>query len=81
MHVVEPERERACLEGDRNPCRIALETGIDVEPPLARRIVERDVVEIPVEENVLTSPVKERAGLVNPRCLSPASCLPVPPAI
>ena len=65
-HAVDAEREGALLEGRGRLRRIALEPGIDVEPAIARRVVDVDVVEVAGEEDVLIAPVEERARLELP---------------
>src|SRR4051812_16195535 len=66
-HAVDAEREGALLERRRRLGRVALEPGVDVEPALARGVVDVDVVEVAAKENILGPPVEERAGLELPR--------------
>src|SRR6188768_1063771 len=65
-HPVDAEREGALLEGRGSLRRIPLEPRVDVEPAIARRVLDVDVVEIAVEEDVLAAPVEQRARLELP---------------
>src|SRR5688572_13884368 len=82
-HAVDAEREGALLEGSRDPRRIAFESCVDVEPLLACRVIERDVVEVSAEENILTPQSSNAPGWysqVPVTCQLPASAASTPPS-
>src|SRR5687767_522179 len=61
-HAVDAEWERALLKVRRHPSGIFLEACVGVEPAIGCRIVELDVVEVPVEKDI-ARPLEQRAGL------------------
>ena len=59
--AVDPQREEPLLKVCRHARRAPLEARVDVEPLIERRIVERDVVDIAIEEHV--AELQQRARL------------------
>src|SRR5205085_9985940 len=76
-NAVHAEREQPCLKFCGNSRRIAFEPRIHVKPFVEDRLVSRNVLEIPIEEEVLTRKIDERSRLPFERlyCLPPAENL------